>query len=78
MAVENLTERVDFTHVKEIASKPKRGRLCEFMGAQLFSSAIKLIDERGHDALSLRSLGRYVGVLPATLYTHFADFDDLT
>jgi AcrR family transcriptional regulator len=40
-------------------------------------AAIQIIDEQGLEELSVRGLGRALGVTGASLYHHFADKDDI-
>jgi AcrR family transcriptional regulator len=55
----------------------KKGRPRKYSREKLVDLAIEYIGHEGYETLSLRSLGRHVGVLPSTLYTYFESFDDL-
>jgi AcrR family transcriptional regulator len=45
--------------------------------ARILSAAVALADERGLEALTMRALGRLVGVEAMSLYNHVADKDDV-
>lgn len=53
------------------------GRPAKFSRAQLQKAALALVDERGLDALSMRSLAAAVGTGAMTLYNHVADRAEL-
>jgi AcrR family transcriptional regulator len=55
-------------------NRPKRRTLTR---DQVLSAALALADERGLDALSMRELGRHLGVDAMSLYNHVDDKDDL-
>lgn len=44
---------------------------------RLFAEASKLLDEVGHDQLTIRMVAQRAGVSPATAYTYFASKDHL-
>src|SRR3954470_21054561 len=46
-------------------------------GERLFVEASKLLDEAGHEQLTIRMVASRAGVSPATAYTYFASKDHL-
>ena len=55
-------------------NRPKRQTLTR---EQVLRAALDLADQRGIDALSMRELGRHLGVEAMSLYNHVANKDDL-
>ena len=57
----------------------KRGARAEIpiTAEAIVEAAFRLIDERGHDGFSMRSLAGELGVFPATLYWHVGDRSQL-
>ena len=55
-------------------NRPKRERLTR---ERVLRAALVLADERGIDALSMRELGRHLGVDAMSLYNHIDNKDDL-
>ncbi|MCY7300731.1 MAG: TetR/AcrR family transcriptional regulator [Ilumatobacteraceae bacterium] len=57
----------------------KRGARAEIpiTAEAIVEAAFRLIDERGHDGFSMRSLATELGVFPATLYWHVGDRSQL-
>lgn len=43
----------------------------------ILSTAFRLLDESGHQALSMRALAKRLAVTPMSLYGHFSDWDAL-
>lgn len=58
----------------KVRERPRRRELSR---EKLVAAAIELIDGRGVDALSMRTLADRVGVTPMALYRHFAHKRDL-
>ena len=57
------------------SSARKRGARAEvpITAEAIVDTAFRMIDERGADAFSMRSLANELGVFPATLYWHVGD-----
>ena len=62
------------TGARRADGDPPRGRLDR---ERVLRAAIALADERGMDAVTMRELGRRLGVEAASLYNHVAGKDDL-
>lgn len=60
-----------------IHSRSKQGYHHGDLRNALVSEGLKLLEQAGHSALTLRDLARRVGVSAAALYAHFADKDAL-
>ncbi|HKB19941.1 MAG TPA: TetR/AcrR family transcriptional regulator C-terminal domain-containing protein [Gaiellaceae bacterium] len=56
---------------------PRRGRPPRLDRAQVVDKALELVDAEGLDALSMRRLGRELGVEGPALYTYVKDKDEL-
>lgn len=52
--------------------RPPRGSSDSLTREQIVTESLKLIDEKGLEAFSLRDVARKLGVYPAALYWHFA------
>ncbi len=62
---------------QEAETRPGRGRPPKVDREMVVEAAIKLADEDGLDALSLRAVAARLGVAPMTLYGHVENADEL-
>jgi AcrR family transcriptional regulator len=53
--------------------RPRRGRPASISREQVLSVALRIVDERGLDALTMRRLGARLGVDPMAIYHHVPD-----
>jgi AcrR family transcriptional regulator len=59
------------------AAKRPRGRPPRLSRVQIVEEALRLIDDRGADALTMRALAADLGVDPMAVYRHVRDKEDL-
>ncbi|TJY59727.1 TetR/AcrR family transcriptional regulator [Sinimarinibacterium sp. CAU 1509] len=57
--------------------KPRGGKARLFDRAEIVSAALSILDEEGHEALSLRAIARKLGTGPATIYNYFKSLMDV-
>jgi AcrR family transcriptional regulator len=61
-------------HAEPAASRPARSPLTR---ERIVRTALRIMDDEGLDAVSMRRLGRELGVEAMSLYNHVADKDDI-
>ncbi len=60
-----------------VAQKSKGGKARLFDRSEIVAAAMAILDEEGHEALSLRAVARKLGTGPATIYNYFQSLLDI-
>lgn len=63
--------------VKPAAKRPRRAYHHGDLAAALVADGLRMVEDKGLDALSLRAVARHAQVSAAAVYRHFADKDAL-
>jgi AcrR family transcriptional regulator len=58
-------------------AKPRRRRRAPLTRERVLRAALRLADDGGHEALSMRNLGKKLGVEAMSLYNHVANKEDI-
>lgn len=59
------------------AQKSRGGKARLFERSEIVAAALAILDEEGHEALSLRAIARKLGTGPATIYNYFQSLLDV-
>lgn len=73
----SLSKRASEPQPASATPAPRRGRPPKVDRATALEVGLRLVRERGVEALTIRSIAEELGVAPATLYGHFPDKDAL-
>lgn len=71
-----MNTRIQFGDVAERSTETRQERK-ERTRRALLRAALRLLEKRSFDRLSLRQVTKEVGIVPAAFYRHFRDMDEL-